>query len=110
MEKMIKRLYDLMYSPIVTPWNLVENAKLDNYEYVNYSKSGNGLVVSMKCKLGDCRAIFNYHFDQNDALQIIKTAYEDGTVETVFDRQVETDQLRKGISESLQRPFACQAV
>lgn len=29
-------LYKLMFKDIVTPFNLLENAKLDNYNYVKY--------------------------------------------------------------------------
>lgn len=33
MDAYIKKIYDMLYSPIISPYNLLENAKLDNYSY-----------------------------------------------------------------------------
>ncbi|AGL03483.1 hypothetical protein [Desulfoscipio gibsoniae] len=93
MEDKIQQLYELLFSPILTPHNLVDNVKLDNYEYVNYSKHNDGILVSMKCQLDkQTQAIFYYYFDFNDNLQkvIMKTSeYE----EVIFNRQLETSNL-----------------
>ncbi|MGO3752043.1 MAG: hypothetical protein ACTJGH_04655 [Peptoniphilaceae bacterium] len=89
MEKIIKRIYELMHSPIITPYNLLENAKLDNYNYVNYYKGEMGLIVEMECSMGDSMdAIFYYYFDANDKLIKI---YEEvkGQKNIVFDREKE---------------------
>ena len=32
----INGLYELMFKDIVTPFNLLENARLGNYQYVKY--------------------------------------------------------------------------
>ena len=45
----VKRIYDLLHSPVLTPYNLLENVKLDNYFYVNYYKNEIGIVCEMKC-------------------------------------------------------------
>ena len=49
MDAYIKKIYDMLYSPIISPYNLLENAKLDNYSYVKYYKNKIGLVAEMQC-------------------------------------------------------------
>ena len=49
MNKYIDNIFKLLYSPIVTPYNLLENAKLKNYSYVKYYKGSDGLITEMKC-------------------------------------------------------------
>ncbi len=51
MDAYIKKIYDMLYSPILTPYNLLENAKLDNYSYVKYYKNEIGLVAEMRCMI-----------------------------------------------------------
>lgn len=86
----INRLYDLMYKDIVTPFNLLENAKLDNYEYVKYYKDNGFLVAEMKCSLSkyDSR-IFYYYFDSNNMLQEIYQENDASYRELLFDRKSE---------------------
>lgn len=72
MDAYIKKIYDMLYSPIISPYNLLENAKLDNYNYVKYYKNKIGLVAEMQCMIpGEGERIFFYQFDKNDYLQII---------------------------------------
>lgn len=95
MDKIIKKIYELIHSPIVTPYNLLENAKLDNYNYVNYYKGEIGLVAEMECSISDgVNAIYYYCFDENDKL--IKV-YEEvkGQKDIVFDREEELSSLSK---------------
>lgn len=95
MDKTIKKIYELMHSPIITPYNLLENAKLGNYNYVNYYKGEMGLIAEMKCSMDDgVDAIFYYYFDVNDKL--IKV-YEDvqGQKNIVFDREEELTNVRR---------------
>lgn len=92
-EKYITNIYELLYRPVVTPYNLLENAKLPNYKYVSYYKEESGLVAEMQCLTEDGNeAIFHYHFDNNDHL---KTVYMTvgGQREIVFDRQTELQKL-----------------
>lgn len=86
MDNLIKKIYDMMYSPIVTPYNLLENAKLDNYSYVKYYKSENGLIAEMECFIPEeGKKIFYYHFDQRDYLESIYMQ-DNGEKRKVFDR------------------------
>lgn len=51
MNNYTQKIYDMIYSPILTPHNLLDNAKLDNYSYVKYLKKMDGLVVEMECEI-----------------------------------------------------------
>lgn len=87
MDADIKKIYDMLYSPIISPYNLLENAKLENYSYVKYYTNETGIVAEMQCVIpGEGEQVFFYQFDKKDYLQ---TIYQ-GTIETknaIFDRQ-----------------------
>lgn len=91
----IDKLYDLMYKDIVTPFNLIENAKLDNYAYVKYYTLKQYFVAEMKCIVGeeDVR-IFYYCFDKENKLQRIYQKEEKGKKELLFDRKQEIEKLK----------------
>lgn len=72
MDALIKKIYDMLYSPIITPYNVLENAKLDNYSYVKYYTNKIGLIAEMQCVIpGEGERVFFYQFDKKDFLQII---------------------------------------
>lgn len=96
MDNIIKSIYDLIYSPIITPYNLLENAKLENYMYVNYYKDDNGLVSEMKCIFEGEETIFYYHFDVDDKLCKV-TMDKDSNKIVLFDRSCEIEQLKRNI-------------
>lgn len=86
MSDYIKKIYDMMYSPIITPYNLLENSKLDNYAYVKYYKSGNDLIAEMQCDLQEEGIkTFYYHFDARDYLQRIYVG-DQNSKELIFER------------------------
>ena len=86
MTDYIKKIYDMMYSPIITPYNLLENSKLDNYAYVNYYKTCNGLIAEMQCDMQEEGIkTFYYHFDSRDFLQRIYVGDEKNK-ELIFER------------------------
>lgn len=94
MDKIIKKIYELMHSPIVTPYNLLENAKLDNYSYVNYYKGEIGLVAEMKCSMGDgVYTTFYYYFDESDKLIKVYEKIK-GQKNIVFNREEELSNIR----------------
>ena len=87
MNAYIKKIYDMIYSPIITPYNLLENAKIDNYSYVKYYKSGAGLATEMECEIPEeGTKIFYYYFDEKDYLQKICMEYN-GVQQEVFNRE-----------------------
>ena len=87
MDAYIKKIYDMLYSPIVSPYNLLENAKLKNYSYVKYYTNEIGLVAEMQCEIsGEGEKVFYYQFDKNDYLQYIyHNTMEKGNI--VFSRK-----------------------
>ncbi len=110
MDKIIKKIYELMHSSIVTPYNLLENAKLDNYNYVNYYKGEFGLIAEMECSgEDDEEAIFYYHFDQKDKL--IKVCRETkGENSIVFDRDEELVNVREAYHDKIKEHTQSEVV
>ncbi len=110
MDACIAKIYNLLYSPIVTPYNLLENAKLDNYEYVNYYKGVLGLIVEMKCFMDEGQeTIFYYHFDKSDKL--IKICEErGGKAAIVFDRNEELKGMEKAYLAKTEKLFKADVV
>ena len=88
MDAYIKRIYDMLYSPVLTPYNLLENVKLPNYRYVKYYTNSIGIVAE-----GEEKA-FYYQFDKKDYLQ--KIYYYDNSVEElIFDRQFAIEEAKE---------------
>lgn len=87
MDAYIKKIYDMLYSPIISPYNLLENAKLENYNYVKYYTNEIGLIAEMQCIIpGEGEQIFYYQFDKKDYLQIIyRNTIEEKSI--IFSRQ-----------------------
>lgn len=87
MDAYIKKIYDMLYSPIISPYNLLENAKLENYSYVKYYTNEVGLIAEMQCEIPEeGKKVFYYQFDKKDYLQMI---YQN-TIETrniIFSRK-----------------------
>lgn len=99
MEKYIDKLYALLHSPMITPYNLLENAKLDNYNYVKYYKGSNGLIAEMECINADANEVtFYYKFNVKDELDTIIMKSQNNT-EVVFNRNDEIKHVKERISE-----------
>lgn len=95
MDETIRKIYELMHSPIITPYNLLKNVKLDNYSYVNYYKGELGLITEMACSMDDgVEAIFYYHFDEKDRLMKIYQEIK-GEQNIVFDRDEALENIEK---------------
>lgn len=95
MDAYIKKIYDMLYSPIISPYNLLENAKLDNYSYVKYYTNEVGLVAEMQCVIpGEGEHTFYYQFDKNDYLQVIyQRTFEAKNV--IFDRKAAVETAKE---------------
>lgn len=96
MESYVKQVYNMLYSPILTPWNLVDNAKLDNYKYVNYSRHNDMIMCEMLCQIDDEEVIFRYFFSMDDNLMKITMINKNETT-TLFDRNVEIATIKSTI-------------
>lgn len=93
MKKGMDRLLELHNSSILTPYNLLQNALLPNYEYVKYYGLGEDMTAEVKCSMDGVDTIFYYYFIDNN-LQKIEME-QSGTVEVKFDRKLEYRDLRK---------------
>lgn len=96
----INKIYEMLYSHIITPYNLLENAKLTNYSYVKYYRGDDGLISEMRCVIeGELEeSTFYYYFDNEDKLK--KVTIDNGReVSTVFERQTE---LQKALEKYYQ--------
>lgn len=94
MDNYLKELYELTYTPLVTPYNILENIKLDNYKYIKYSKWEEGIVAEINCLVDDeVDTIFMYYFDDKNYLQKIYMKQDDeGSF--VFNRKTRIEEVR----------------
>lgn len=100
MDAYVKKIYDMLYSPIISPYNLLENAKLSNYNYVKYYTNEIGLVAEMQCVIPDLgEQVFYYQFDKKDYLQVIyqKDMEEENII---FNRQLAVEDAKKEYYEN----------
>lgn len=89
MEEEIKRIYELLYSPIITPFNLLDNVMLPNYSYIKYYKNGNGLTVEMECSTEENYTdVFYYNFDKDNKLVNVERG-SGHEREAVYERDLE---------------------
>lgn len=99
MRELMEKLYEEMFEPKITPYELVNNAKLDNYEYVNMYKKGDFLFVESSCRLSTGeKAEFYYKFDQNDHLLSL-TSIINNNINIEYDREKEIKELKKQLSK-----------
>lgn len=90
----IDEYVELLNSAIVTPFNLLENIKLDNYVSINYSKKDGFIVADIIFLVNNDQIKYQYHFDMNNHLQ--KIFYVSGNEKTLeFDREEEKTKLYK---------------
>ena len=95
MDAYIEKVYDMLYSPILTPYNLLENVKLPNYKYLKYYTNNIGIVAEMQCLVDEHEEkVFYYQFDQKDYLKKIYY-YDNGVEETIFDRQQAIEEAKE---------------
>lgn len=66
-----KSICELANDHLVTPFNLLNNARLKNYSYVKYYTENNFLISEMEFEVRDKKHIFFYYFDNNNRLEKI---------------------------------------
>ncbi|MBO0557432.1 hypothetical protein EXQ41_16255 [Clostridium botulinum] len=106
MNNYIDEIYKMLKSPIVTPYNLLENAKLNNYDYVKYYKGDKGLICEMDCLVDDIQTTFLYYFDENDFLQKILMT-QNGDTKCVFKRDKELEKLKQEFKKNYSKKQLC---
>jgi hypothetical protein len=87
-ESYIHKIHELMHSAITTPYNLLENARLPNYDYVKYYTENDFLIAEMSCKMDEISTLFFYYFDSENKLS--KIVMEQNSIKEIkFDREFE---------------------
>ncbi|WP_284641220.1 hypothetical protein [Paenibacillus silviterrae] len=110
METLLNKLYDEIYSPKITPYELVSNAKLDHYQYVNMYKESEGLTVESSCLMGaGIYAKFVYKFDLNDKLLSL-TSFYDGIEKVEYNRSIAIQEIKEQLQDLLAANLKSEAV
>lgn len=82
---LVDKIYELTYLPMLTPYNLLDNMKLDNYTEINFKKNNLGVVSEITCIIDNRPKVFYYQFDNKNCLLEIYY-YEKNTICHLFDR------------------------
>ncbi|MGM8366581.1 hypothetical protein ACLIBG_14035, partial [Virgibacillus sp. W0181] len=99
MQEMIDKIYHLIHTPLVTPYNLLDNSRLNNYNYVKYYREEAGLVCEMECDFESDLETFFYFFDEKDYLQKIERDLGSSEREVLFDRAIEVEKHKQAFTE-----------
>jgi predicted nucleic acid-binding protein len=93
MKDTISKIYDELYAPKLTPYELLDNAKLDNYVSVSFSTENGVLIGKTKCYITDNElAEFIYTFDQENKLMSLNFLQQGKKVE-IYNRITEIKKL-----------------
>ncbi|GGP10978.1 hypothetical protein [Oceanobacillus neutriphilus] len=99
MNKMIERLYDEVYSPKVSPEELINNVILPNYTSVNFESNNVGLLVTTTCMIdNDLTAEYKYQFDKEKKLLTL-IGDVNGKTDFIYDRDKEIKRKYKEIKK-----------
>lgn len=110
MKNEIINIYKLINSPLITPYNLLENALLDNYSYVKYYTDDSYFVTEMSCNLDDgSEKIFYYYFKDTYMLQYI-FCNESNKKVCIFDRDKEISTSKELFVNNFNKTFNESAI
>lgn len=94
LDDMINRIHELLNSPLLTPYSLISNVKLPNYNYVKYSKNDIGVVAEVECMIDNQEEQrFFYQFDEKDYLKEV-FYFENEKKEILYDRDATLDEAK----------------
>lgn len=88
----MQRIYELKEKPILTPKNLLDNIKLENYKGINYGKNETGITCTLIEQEHASIVKHFYQFDSRDFLIKINSFYDEENI-VLFDRKLELDRL-----------------
>ncbi|WP_025182833.1 hypothetical protein [Leptospira kirschneri] len=94
----IKQMYNLLYSPIITPENLVDNLRKDQYESVHFYKTSEGIIAEVNAILSNEIATYRYYFDKQELLQSV-TKGSGNNVETLFSRSESCGKFTRALKQ-----------
>lgn len=90
---LFNKIYDLTYSPLLTPYNLIETLKVDNYISLNMKKNDIGIVAEISCLIDNDVYTFIYEFDKNDYILSLYY-YENNNIHYLFNRNEDLQSLK----------------
>lgn len=96
---LVDKIYELTYLPLLTPYNLIDTIKLENYTNLSIHKNDIGLVSEITCLIDDKTITFYYQFDEKDHLLTLYY-YENDSINYLFDRESSIKNLRKEYSNN----------
>lgn len=96
----INKLVELITSPIVTPYNLIEYLKLDNYKSINLYKEENSIVAKVTFISYDTieNSLFYLFNHNNELLEIYQL--ENANKVICFNRETEKNKIIDKLNSS----------
>lgn len=88
-----ENLISLLNSSILTPFNLIQYLKIDNYDSLNITKENNTLIAKINFKMYKTVKSMYYVFDYNDKLLEVYNIDNDCNKSIVFSRKKEIDNI-----------------
>ena len=100
---LFNKIYDLTFSPLLTPYNLIDTLKIVNYHSLNFKKNDIGIIAEITCNIDKENLItFYYEFDEKDFILNLYY-YENNKKVFLFNRD---EELVKHKEKFNQIPFA----
>jgi antitoxin component of MazEF toxin-antitoxin module len=99
MNDKFEELYNELYSPKITPHELLENVKLENYLSVEFNTdSNNNIIATTKCQTSHEEITeFTYVFANDYSLQEL-TAKSKNSIDVIYNRQKEVAKLYRQLT------------
>lgn len=92
LSEYINKLSKLINSPVLTPYNLLENLELENYLSINFFKQDGSILADIVFLICEDRITYRYVFDADNFLQKIYLVDGDSLI-VQFDRTLEKEEL-----------------
>lgn len=100
---LFNKIYDLTFSPLLTPYNLIDTLKLINYHSLCFKKNTIGITAEITCNIDENNFLtFYYEFDEKDFILSLYY-YENNNKIYLFNRYEELDVHKNKFN---QIPFA----
>lgn len=99
---LFNKIYDLNFSPLLTPYNLIETLKITNYVSLNMTKNEVGIIAELKCIIDNDTINFIYEFDANDYIQSLYY-YEENQKHYLFNRNQELIESTKAFNQNIKK-------
>lgn len=100
-KELFEKLYEEVYSPKLTPKNLLDNMKLDNYHSVDFFKEDGVIIAITKCDLPNGnQGEFKYIF-KNEKLIKLSQEFDNKPAITLYDRENEINKLRNELKATI---------